>query len=321
MAQVSGFQVPPGTKYGLAAARPASGYAGEFYFSTDSDDLSVWTGSSWATVAGSASGVTSWNGRTGAVVPESGDYTAAEVGALAATAAASGDLSGNYPGPTVAKVQGVGVSSTAPTNDQGLVYDSTSSLWVPSALVNSFNGRTGAVALEAADVEGLFTAAGELFVGTGSGTGELLAQGADGTFLGVSSGGVLGYSGVSLTNDSATISANVSLAANTLTTVITTPSLAIGTWLLTFTGMFQSNTAGATLTAQVAAGTATASFSGPSYEQMLLTVASTGYPVTYTCIATITAAGTIAFQATCTDAGNALAISGSSTGYVAVKIA
>ncbi len=330
-----GINIPAGAgAWGLAASAQFHGSGspvavvtpnniGDIY--VDDTGPGIWqatgTGSSaWSQVGSGA--VTSVFGRTGAVVAQSGDYTAAEVGALAATAAASGDLSGSYPGPTVAKVQGVGVSSTVPTNNQGLVYDSTSGLWVPSAIVNSFNGRTGAVALEAADVEGLFTAAGQLLVGTGSGAGELLAQGANNTFLGVS-GGALGYYGASatLTYDSATITANVTLLAATLTTVITTPSLAIGTWLLTFTGLFDSLTAGATLTAEVAAGTATATFSGPSNEVIDLAVASTDYVTTYTCIATITAAGTIVFEASCSSAGTALANGGVSTGYTAVMIA
>ena len=39
--------------------------------------------------------------------------------------------------------------------------------------VSSWNTRTGAVTLAAADVEGLFTATGQVFVGTGVGTGVL----------------------------------------------------------------------------------------------------------------------------------------------------
>lgn len=40
--------------------------------------------------------------------------------------------------------------------------------------VTEFNTRTGNVTLEASDVEGLFTAANEVFLGTGNGTGELV---------------------------------------------------------------------------------------------------------------------------------------------------
>ena len=42
---------------------------------------------------------------------------------------ANGDLSGTYPAPTVAKIQGVAVSPTAPTNNQVLRYSTTSGAW------------------------------------------------------------------------------------------------------------------------------------------------------------------------------------------------
>ena len=44
---------------------------------------------------------------------------------------AGGDLGGTYPDPTVAGIQGTGVSATAPTDGQVFIYDSGSSLWVP----------------------------------------------------------------------------------------------------------------------------------------------------------------------------------------------
>lgn len=55
--------------------------------------------------------------------------------------------------------------------------------------VSTFNTRSGSVVLLLADLEGLFTAANQLPVGTGSGTGELLTGPAsDGLYLGRSSG-------------------------------------------------------------------------------------------------------------------------------------
>lgn len=94
---------------------------------------------------------------------------------------AGGDLSGTYPNPTVAKVQGTAVSSSAPSTNQGLVFNGA--LWLPSALVNSFNTRTGAVFLTKADVEAVFAAKGGILVGTGAGTGEELATGTSGQVL------------------------------------------------------------------------------------------------------------------------------------------
>ena len=47
------------------------------------------------------------------------------------TGSASGDLSGTYPSPTVAKLQGRGVSVTAPADGQVLRYNNGSSQWEP----------------------------------------------------------------------------------------------------------------------------------------------------------------------------------------------
>lgn len=63
---------------------------------------------------------------------------------------ATGDLSGSYPSPTVAKIRGVNVSSTMPTTNQVLKYNSGTSQWEPSTdgglttALTSLNGQTGA---------------------------------------------------------------------------------------------------------------------------------------------------------------------------------
>ena len=56
---------------------------------------------------------------------------------------AGGDLSGTYPDPTVAKIQGIPVSTTDPTAGQVLTYDGTS--WIPAANSGSFIGAADLV--------------------------------------------------------------------------------------------------------------------------------------------------------------------------------
>jgi hypothetical protein len=83
------------------------------------------------------------------------------LGALSATAAASGDLSGNYPGPTVAKIQGNAVSATTPVSGQALVYNGTE--WAPAA---AGTGTVSSVTAGGGLTGGTITASGTIALST-----------------------------------------------------------------------------------------------------------------------------------------------------------
>lgn len=111
----------------FAETAPASGTVGG-----NTPDLST-DNAFYANLAGTGNSGQNWRGHA------QWNYEVLQVleglsgGGYIPSGPASGDLSGTYPGPTVAKLQGRAVAVTAPTAGQVLTWNSGSSRWEPQA--------------------------------------------------------------------------------------------------------------------------------------------------------------------------------------------
>ena len=140
-----------------------------------------------------------------------------------------------------------------------------------------------------------------------------------------------GSGGASLLSESGSLAADVSLAQNTLTTILTTASLAVGKWLVSVSLPFETTSTNQSLDVETVVGTATATLSGVSATSVgYVTAIANGaiLDVTLSFIATVTAAGTLVIQGEMTGSATAATILHTSktqgyanaAGYTAIKI-
>lgn len=206
------------------------------------------------------------------------------------------------------ELQGTAVGTTAPTSGQVLEFDGTA--WSPSSSID-------ATALQGVAVATTTPTSGYVleYDGTAWGPAALPTQ--------------------TLTSLSGTLSAVVDLSSTAATTVFTTASLAAGTWLVSVHATFYNdNTTLNEVEGQLVVGTATATFGGStSGSSGLLDASSTAMntgDIDFVCLVTVTAAGTLEFQArqlaSSTTACTAVPTTpgfnySNATGYAAVKIA
>jgi hypothetical protein len=70
------------------------------------------------------------------------------------TSALGGDVTGTYPNPTVAKIQGRTVASTAPTQGQALRWNNTSSQWEPTTVGDAVDSSYGVITNKGLQLDG-----------------------------------------------------------------------------------------------------------------------------------------------------------------------
>lgn len=131
----------------------------------------------------------------------------------------------------------------------------------------------------------------------------------------------------SLSTDSGNLAADIHFTNTTLTTILTTGSLTVGTWLVRGAVTLLSDSPAASwAVVTMAAGTATATFAGQQTAQHTF-VALESNTLTVECLVTVTVAGTLVVQSECGASGITAKAASSgftgpkATGWTAVKVA
>ena len=121
---------------------------------------------------------------------------------------------------------------------------------------------------------------------------------------------------------------NTALVANTTTTIFTTPSLAIGTWLITYQLTIDAASTLSIPTSFVALGTATATFAGKysaTTGNATSLVVGGFYELNCNFLAIVTVAGTVLLQAKSNETDSVIGTVGALTsgvsGYTATRVA
>lgn len=164
-----------------------------------------------------------------------------------------------------------------------------------------------------------FASAGQLIVGTGAGTGELLATGTAGQVLTV---GGADPSGLQWALPSPATHAgsaqNVAIAQTGTTDLLSTASLAAGTWIVNFTASVSGSSTNPMTSISVAAGTATATLTGMTTSPGPGGATGTGF-VAFTVQAVVTVPGTVKLSAV--GGGLTGGYTAYDVGYTAVQVA
>lgn len=265
-----------------------------------------------------------------------GPGTGSQAATLAAIGSASGPIGSTSAVPVVTidtKGRVTGLTSTAIVTGVSSVTADDASIVVNTAAgtVNIETGTLDAIATAQPPAAAVPFAAQKITgLANGSASSDAAAFGqvpVPGNGYGIT--GNTGHTptpAVGFTVAAAVIGAPVALANGVATLLLNTASLGIGTWLVTMGSAIQSTSPGAASDAAVilaAAGTATASLSGPLQGVYGPGVITTSWQntLTVTFIAVVTVAGTLKLTGTFYGAAGGAAETGPYTGYSAVRIA